>query len=144
MGQYWKVVNIDKGEFLNPHKLGCGLKLWEQANTHPGPVVGVMLLLTASPEARGGGDLDVGRLELEDVVGRWVGDRVMWLGDSRIRTTRPKPAAMPIFTIDGVPSGIPTTVSRNWSRVFLVTRTSPSWSPERSNTSAWASSPDPA
>ena len=30
MGQYWKAVNLDKREFVHPHRLGCGLKLWEQ------------------------------------------------------------------------------------------------------------------
>ena len=30
MGQYWVVVNLDKHEFVMPHRLGSGLKLWEQ------------------------------------------------------------------------------------------------------------------
>jgi hypothetical protein len=30
MGQYHVVVNLTKREFIHPHKLGSGLKLWEQ------------------------------------------------------------------------------------------------------------------
>ena len=29
MGQYYKVINVDKKEFIHPHKFGCGLKLME-------------------------------------------------------------------------------------------------------------------
>jgi len=36
MGQYWKPVNLDKREYVDPHKLDVGLKLWEQLASHPG------------------------------------------------------------------------------------------------------------
>ena len=29
MGEYWKPVNLTKGEFIHPHNVGCGLKLGE-------------------------------------------------------------------------------------------------------------------
>jgi len=106
MGQYWKTVNLDKREFIMPHKLGCGLKLGEQVH---GEGVGsaLIILLAAMPERRGGGDFDLDsnyygperdltvdshRMEgapvVEDynevarrTIGRWVGDRVVLVGD---------------------------------------------------------------
>ena len=36
MGQYYLVVNLDKKEFLHPHKLGDGLKLMEFAASGDG------------------------------------------------------------------------------------------------------------
>jgi hypothetical protein len=30
MGQYWRVVNLDKCEYIDPYALGSGAKLWEQ------------------------------------------------------------------------------------------------------------------
>lgn len=59
MGQYWKVVNLTKNEFITPHKLGCGLKLWEQLANHPGTGAALIILCAAMPEARGGGDFDL-------------------------------------------------------------------------------------
>jgi len=32
MGQYYFIVNLDKKEYLHPHKLGDGLKLREICN----------------------------------------------------------------------------------------------------------------
>jgi len=59
MGQYWVVVNLDKKEFINPSKLGTGLKLWEQLATHPGTGAALIVLLAAEREPRGGGDFDI-------------------------------------------------------------------------------------
>lgn len=78
MGQYWKPVNLTKKEFINPHKLGSGLKLWEQMANHPGVGTALVVLLAAMPEPRGGGDLGSGQ---EKVVGRWAGDKVVIIGD---------------------------------------------------------------
>ena len=39
VGQYHLVVNLSRKEFLDPHKLGCGLKAWEQI-ANPGLVLG--------------------------------------------------------------------------------------------------------
>lgn len=76
MGQYWKPVNLDKKEFLDPHKLGCGLKLMEQASIFPGTGTALLLLLASSNKRRGGGDPDDGHA----VVGRWAGDRIVMIG----------------------------------------------------------------
>ena len=77
MGQYWIPVNLDKHEYIHPHKLGSGLKLGEQIGTHPGTAAALVALLAAMPYRRGGGDIH----EDEGVVGRWAGDRVVFIGD---------------------------------------------------------------
>ncbi len=98
MGQYWYVVNLDKREFIHPHKLGCGLKLWEQIANHPGTGAALLVLCAAMPEARGGGDFDTegqgsvrkvrGKPTPEEyavvakrTIGRWAGCRVALVGD---------------------------------------------------------------
>jgi hypothetical protein len=80
MGQYWKVVNLDKREFVHPHKLGCGLKLWEQVANAPGTGAALIILCAAMPEQRGGGDLEI-LPGFEKIIGRWAGDRVALIGD---------------------------------------------------------------
>jgi hypothetical protein len=105
MGQYWFPVNLDKGEFISPHKLGAGLKLWEQLANSPGTGAALIILCAAMPEARGGGDLDVetnwhgpertfpkhnmgpGPMPeaypaiAKRTIGRWAGDRIALVGD---------------------------------------------------------------
>lgn len=75
MGQYHYIVNITKREFINPHRLGCGLKLTEQANTDAGTLQALFAALACS-SGRGGGDF-----EEHDWVGRWKGDRIAVVGD---------------------------------------------------------------
>lgn len=75
MGQYHKIVNVDKGEYLNPWNMGTGAKAWEQAaNSSLTPAA--MFMLMANPEYRGGGDFEEG-----EYAGRWHGDRVIIIGD---------------------------------------------------------------
>lgn len=81
MGQYWEVYNLDKKEYLNPHKLGCGLKLREQLGTHPGTGSALLLLCAAMPIARGGGDFSKNSEASKKVIGRWAGDRIALIGD---------------------------------------------------------------
>jgi hypothetical protein len=110
MGQYWLAVNLDKKEFIDPHKLGAGLKLWEQLANHPGTGAALIILCAAMPEPRGGGDFDMGvnwhglerneamkTGEIDGVtpgpmpegysvvarrtIGRWAGDRIALVGD---------------------------------------------------------------
>lgn len=93
MGQYWKVVNLDKREYVHPHKLGCGLKLWEQLANSPGTGGALVILCAAMPAPRGGGDFDLDRNRHgpeRDVnyhaiagrtIGRWAGDRIALVGD---------------------------------------------------------------
>jgi hypothetical protein len=87
MGQYHYAVNLDKHEFINPHALGCGLKLWEQVANHPGPGPALLLLLACS-NGRGGGDItddDDGNYHPtknpRGIIGRWAGDRIAVVGD---------------------------------------------------------------
>lgn len=76
MGQYYVIVNLDKGEFIKPHDFGDGAKLMEFGLSGMGVMAGLAVLL-ASGNGRGGGDLrtDAG------VVGRWAGDRIVIAGD---------------------------------------------------------------
>lgn len=105
MGQYWYVVNLDKKEFVTPHKLGCGLKLWEQLANHPSTGSALLVLCAAMSEARGGGDFDLDSnwhgpertfpehnitpasmpeeysVIAHRTIGRWTGDRIALIGD---------------------------------------------------------------
>lgn len=105
MGQYWYPVNVDKHEFINPHKLGTGLKLREQLAAHPGTGAALLILTAAMPEVRGGGDFDLtanwhgpertfpahnaspGPMPesypeiARRIIGRWAGDRIALIGD---------------------------------------------------------------
>jgi hypothetical protein len=76
MGQYYKICNIDKQEYLDPHKFGQGLKFLEFAASGDGILYGLAILL-ADGMGRGGGDL---RVE-SDIVGSWAGDRIVIAGD---------------------------------------------------------------
>lgn len=105
MGQYWMVVNLDKHEYVLPHAVGTGLKLWEQLANHPGTGAALIVLCAAMPEARGGGDFDLdanwhgperdmavypgGPAPMPEgyqsiarrTIGRWAGDRIALVGD---------------------------------------------------------------
>lgn len=80
MGQYWIPVSLTKREFVHPHKLGAGLKLWEQLATHPGTTAALVILTAAMPQSRGG-DITDNESADEKVVGRWAGDRIALIGD---------------------------------------------------------------
>jgi len=80
VGQYHYLVNLDKHEFIDPHKLGDGLKMWEQGASLYGTCAAAAILLASSCKdgPRGGGDFQI---HTNDVVGMWAGDRVCWVGD---------------------------------------------------------------
>lgn len=82
MGQYHLVANIDKREFIHPHRFGDGLKLLEFGCSAEGTMTGLAVLLAAS-NGRGGGDLNTDDTapEFAEFVGRWVGDRLAIIGD---------------------------------------------------------------
>jgi hypothetical protein len=77
MGQYHIPVNLSKKEFINPHRLGDGLKLWEQGASQGGTLCALHALLAVS-NGRGGGDYIDGH---QDFIGRWGGDRIAIIGD---------------------------------------------------------------
>jgi hypothetical protein len=82
MGQYYKIVNLDKKEYLHPHAFGDGLKLLEFGMSSRGTMTGLTILL-ADGNNRGGGDLRVDESNpiCRDFVGRWAGDRIVIAGD---------------------------------------------------------------
>ena len=89
MGQYWRAVNLTKREFIDAHKLGCGLKLWEQLANH-GVGRALVILTAAMPVARGGGDFDNNDDISYRTVGRWAGDRIAFVGDYAEERDLPK------------------------------------------------------
>jgi hypothetical protein len=76
MGQYYKIVNVDKRQFLRPHAFGDGAKLLEWGCSSNGTLTALAMLL-ASGNGRGGGDL----ASHDPLVGSWAGDRVVVAGD---------------------------------------------------------------
>jgi hypothetical protein len=77
MGQYHKVVNLDKQEYLTPSSFDDGAKLMEFGTSAKGTMTALAILLSDSPD-RGGGDPHTRDREW---YGRWAGDRVMIAGD---------------------------------------------------------------
>jgi hypothetical protein len=75
MGQYHILANLDKNEVVHPHALGLGSKQYEHTGCE-GSLAEAMYLLVMTSPARGGGDWPEAEL-----AGRWVGDRVVVLGD---------------------------------------------------------------
>ena len=91
MGQYHLLVNLDKREFVDPHKLGNGFKLYEQIGSEYGIPQAMHVLLCACPESRGGGDYCADANEAAvGILGRWVGDRVVIVGDYAEKTDHPR------------------------------------------------------
>jgi hypothetical protein len=80
MGQYHFLVNLDKREFINPHKLAVGLKACEQLASPVSTPQALFILLVCS-NGRGGGDLAETRGFNERIIGRWAGDRIAVVGD---------------------------------------------------------------
>jgi hypothetical protein len=75
MGQYHKLYNLDKKEFVNPHNIGNGLKLIEQV-AHEKSTSTALFFLVANSNGRGGGDA-----QEHPAIGRWAGDRIVVQGD---------------------------------------------------------------
>ena len=82
MGQYYKIVNLDRKEYLKPWTFGSGAKLMEICINAHGALVALALLL-AHGNGEGLGDV---RLKEEDdpvadLIGSWKGDRIVITGD---------------------------------------------------------------
>ncbi len=77
MGQYHLTVNLDKKEFLMPHKFGVGLKLLEQYGVPSGTPDALFMLMCCS-NGMGGGDFNDNQ---NNIIGRWAGDRIAVVGD---------------------------------------------------------------
>jgi len=106
MGQYFYIVNIDKREYLHPHKFNDGLKLLEFGCSANGTMTALAILL-ADGNGRGVSDLcisgkikDIGEIKKHQCVqstfkvdghtyetrtpkiaGSWAGDRIVIAGD---------------------------------------------------------------
>ena len=75
MGQYHKLYNLDKKEYVHAHRIDNGLKLMEQIGW-PRSTSTALFLLIANSNGRGGGDAAP-----HPMIGRWAGDRVLVQGD---------------------------------------------------------------
>jgi hypothetical protein len=76
MGQYYKIVNIKKKQYITPHTFGDGNKLMEFSMSASGVLAGLAILL-ADGNGRGGGDLH----SENDIIGSWAGDNIVVAGD---------------------------------------------------------------
>lgn len=74
MGQYFYIANTTKKEYIHPHKMESGLKLWEICANNVSRVL--PFLLRQSNEG-GGGDI---RKDYQG-AGRWAGDNIVVIGD---------------------------------------------------------------
>lgn len=80
MGQYHLVANLDKKQYLHPHRFGDGLKLLEFGDSAGGTMCALAILLApqSANGGRGGGDM---HYDAEGLVGSWAGDRIAIVGD---------------------------------------------------------------
>jgi hypothetical protein len=76
MGQYYRIVNIKKKQYISPYKFGDGSKLMEFSMSANGVLAGLAILL-ADGNGRGGGDLNSDN----PIVGSWSGDNIVIAGD---------------------------------------------------------------
>jgi len=76
MGQYYKIVNLDKHEFLDTYTFNDGAKLLEFGCSSEGTLTALAILL-ADGNGRGGGDLH----SENKIIGSWAGDRIVVAGD---------------------------------------------------------------
>ena len=77
MGQYHKLFNITKKEFVVGHDIGINLKHYEQIGFE-GSMADVLycLMIAQGDDRRGGGDVSGHKL-----IGHWTGDPVAIVGD---------------------------------------------------------------
>jgi len=76
MGQYYKIVNVKKKQYITPYTFGDGLKLMEFGMSANGVLAGLAILL-ADGNGRGGGDLH----SENPIIGSWAGDNIVIAGD---------------------------------------------------------------
>ncbi len=74
MGQYFRLVNLDKKEFIDPWAIGGVAKLWEWCVNNQ---AGVIPFLLRKSNEGGGGDISKDYY----AAGRWAGDRIVLVGD---------------------------------------------------------------
>jgi len=74
MGQYFKIVCLDRKEYIHPHSLEKGAKLWEICADNIG---GLLVFLLRKSSETGGGDIQ----KEYKYAGRWAGCKVLVVGD---------------------------------------------------------------
>ena len=74
MGQYFRLINYDKREYIDPWRLGGAAKLWEWCANNQCRIM--PFLLRQSTEG-GGGDIQ----KEYDLSGHWAGDSLALVGD---------------------------------------------------------------
>jgi hypothetical protein len=74
MGQYFVIANLTKKEYLHPHRLGFGAKLWEISANN---ITRIFPLLLRKSSEGGGGDIQ----RDYPTAGRWAGDKIVVVGD---------------------------------------------------------------
>lgn len=75
MGQYHKVVNLTKKQYIHPHGIDNGLKLYEQVGFMKSSSTALFALLACS-SGRGGGDFPD-----HPLIGTWAGCEIAVIGD---------------------------------------------------------------
>ena len=73
MGQYHKVYNVDKKQYIHGHRIDNGLKLFEQVG-FPKSTADALFLLVANTNGDGGSFRHT-------MFGKWAGDRIVVQGD---------------------------------------------------------------
>ena len=96
MGQYYKLINTQKKEFVCPWCVGGGAKIWEWAASPHGALLTLLLQRSTSPEplpddsesrpvhAGDNLNLDGSPGQFDEgmwMAGRWAGDPVFLVGD---------------------------------------------------------------
>jgi len=76
VGQYFLLANLDRREYIDPHKIGGALKLWEWCAND---FCRLLPFLLRQSDSLGGGDLH--DPEGYEYAGRWAGDRIVLVGD---------------------------------------------------------------
>jgi hypothetical protein len=123
MGQYHVLVNLDKKEIVTPHGLGLGLKQYEHIGEFNGTLADAMYILMMTSPARGGGDFP-----LTDISSRWVGDRVLVLGDYTYDSDVPSiPNAGLLYGESGSYTDITELVAEAFEQVFRIKISGEGW-----------------
>jgi len=76
MGQYFRIVNLDKRQYINPHSFNDGAKLLEFGCGGVGTMTALAVLL-ADGNGYEGGDLHSNH----PIIGSWAGDRIVVAGE---------------------------------------------------------------
>ena len=77
MGQYFRLINYDKKEFVDPWNIGGGAKLYEWCANYQ--EAGIIPFLLRKSSQGGGGDIQ----KNYRTSGQWAGDKIALVGDAK-------------------------------------------------------------